>query len=144
MVSFMKRSMRLTGALVFGATEAVLELTPQEVGVLALEVTLLLESMVVAVTIQAADGARIELALNEAHKWGEAKRVSDRHVRYALGRNQIEYLHATLLRAYRDEKAPVNHVHIEAHSEGAGFDLTVLFKVYASPMSPNEADAAIR
>lgn len=100
--------------------------------------------MVVAVTIQAADGARIELALNEAHKWGEAKRVSDRHVRYAFGRNQIEYLHATLLRAYRDEKAPVNHVHIEAHSEGAGFDLTVLFKVYASPMSPNEADAAIR
>jgi hypothetical protein len=57
----------------------------------------------------------------------------------AIGRNQAGYLQAVLLRAYRDQMAEVNHVHIEGQRSGTPFDLTVMFEVAREPMTPEDA-----
>jgi hypothetical protein len=58
---------------------------------------------------------------------------------FAIGRNQAKYLQAVLLRAYRDQIAEVNHVHIDGESDGKPFDLTVIFELSLEPMTPENA-----
>jgi hypothetical protein len=65
--------------------------------------------------------------------------ASDGAVNVALGKNQAEYLQATLLRAYCDEVAEVNHWHIEGDRDGTSFDLTIMFHAFREPMSAEEA-----
>jgi hypothetical protein len=60
-------------------------------------------------------------------------------MRFELGRNQVEYLRAVLLRALRDGAAEANHIHIEGELAGQQYDLTVMFQVSQPPMSPEEA-----
>jgi hypothetical protein len=40
-------------------------------------------------------------------------RINEKRIRFELSRTQAGYLQATLLRAYRDDMAEVNHIHIE-------------------------------
>jgi hypothetical protein len=75
-----------------------------------------------------------------AHRAAVLRLSADRMM-FSLSRNQAEYLEATLLRAYRDEMAEVNHIHLEGELDGSSYDLTLLFDVSRPPMSPEEATA---
>jgi hypothetical protein len=135
----MKRSIPVAQEFLFDRAEAVVELAQQEVGTFALELTLLVTAMTDSVSLRSPGGKRIELIIGKSEKWGKVAKVSRTQLRFELSHNEAEYLQAVLLRAYRDEMAEVNHIHIEARFDDESFDFTLLFQAYKPPMSPEEA-----
>lgn len=127
---------------VVGPNEVVLELAQSVLGSLALELALLIAGLAAALRVQPSRGAPIILRLLDDDRVSKAlaERASDGSVTFAIGRNQAEYLQMVLLRAYRDEMAEVNHVHIEGDHQGQPLDLTLMFEVSAEPMSAEEAN----
>lgn len=139
MVTPMKRSLPIAQNFVFGDAEAVVELAQPEIGVLLIEATLLLCAMSSTLRLRSPAGQRIDLSIGSADVRATVEHVSGLNIAFILPRNQIEYLQAVLLRAYRDEMAEVSHIHLEGLREGVPFDLTFLFEAYRPPMSPEEA-----
>jgi hypothetical protein len=137
----MMRLVRVDQQVLVGQSEVVLELSPSEVGALALEMTLLLSTLSEGIKIGASSGPYAEISIDPNEKWAKAFAASDNLIRFEIGKNQAEYLQMVLLRAYRDQMAEVNHIHIEGTSgEGlVNLDLTIMFKVYAPPVSGDEA-----
>jgi hypothetical protein len=129
--------------VIASGSELVVELTQGEVPILALELMLLLRGFADLVCL--ASGA-VQVALRLAAKSSTAttfiREVSGR-LQCSLSRDNAEYLEVTLLRAYRDNMAAVNHVHIEGSLDGENFDLTLLFDVFRPPMTPEEAEKLI-
>lgn len=141
-----RRFLALATDALLGATEVVIELNQPAVAAVALELTLLLLGLAESLRLAPKSGPTIFLRLlgdKRASKAGAAL-GSDGSVRFALGRNQAEYLQAVLLRAYRDQMAEVNHVHIEGERDGHSFDLTVMFESFRAPMSAEEAEKLLK
>jgi hypothetical protein len=136
-----KRFLSLASESLMGTTETVIELKQAAVGSIALEVALLLAGMVQSLRIRPSKGPQLIVTLIDSDRISKAvvTREPDNTVSFAIGRNQAEYLHAVLLRAYRDQMAEVNHVHIEGQSDAAPFDLTVMFEVAREPMTSEDA-----
>jgi hypothetical protein len=135
----MNRSFSIAQEFVIGAAEVVVELHQQDVRGLALEVTLLVSGMIPALTLRSAGGQRLVLTLSPQEKFSRVQRLAPAHLNFELGTTQGEYLQAVLLRAYRDEMAEVNHIHLEGNEGDRAMDLTLLFHVYRMPMSAEEA-----
>lgn len=137
----MKRFMSVTSEALLSAAEIVIELSPSAVASLALEFALLLEGMAFSLRIRPSKGPTLLLSLTNDDKVskGAVTRESDGSVHFALGRNQAEYLQAVLLRAFRDQIAEVNHVHIEGRINAMPFDLTVMFENFREPMTAEDA-----
>jgi hypothetical protein len=70
--------------------------------------------------------------------------LADGGLLFLLGKNQVGYLQNTLLHAYRDDAAEVNHVHVQGERAGQTLDLTVMFDIFATPLSPEEAEQLLR
>jgi hypothetical protein len=136
-----RRFLSLPGESLLGPTEVVIELQQCAVASVALELALLLAGLVESLRLRPSAGPTILLTLIDNDRIAKAvvAHCPDRTVSFALGRNQAEFLQAVLLRAYRDQMAEINHVHIEGERDGTAFDLTVLFDVYRAPMSADEA-----
>jgi len=136
-----KRFLSLPGESLMGAGEVVIELKQGVIGSFALELALLLSGLVQSLRIQPTKGPQLLVTLTDSDRISKATvtREAPDSVRFNIGRNQAAYLQATLLRAYRDEMAEVNHVHIEGQCNGTPFDLTVMFELAREPMTPEEA-----
>jgi hypothetical protein len=136
-----RRYISLPGECLPSPAEVVVEVPLSMVGSVALELTLLLEALTESLRIRSSAGPTVVLTLLDIR--GVSKAIARKDgasaICFALGRNQVEYLRAVLLRAYRDQISAVNHVHIEGELGGALFDLTVMFDVYREPMLPEEA-----
>jgi len=141
----MKRSTAIIQEFIIDTAEAVLELTQDEVGLVALEITLLMSAMISQVTLRSPTNQRIELTVNPNEHTTRAKLrlIAPEQLQVELPRNQGEFLQAVLLRAYRDEMAEVNHIHLEGFMNGEPMDLTFLFRVYREPMSQKDAVKAL-
>lgn len=137
----MNRTIKLgTDRLLVGGTEVIAEFNQAEVAVLALELTLLLCGLVEVVNLVS---GRLKLALRVSEEQSAAavfSRNGAGQLQCRLSRDNAEYLQHKALRAYRDGMAEVNHVHVEGHLDGSGFDLTVMFSESAPPMTPEEAE----
>lgn len=140
----MSRSFRIRSEPLFSQEEIVIEVEQAEVGALALEVTLLLMTLAESVSIICPGDHVVVLSLQdeseEVAKRTKVARVTEKRMKLELSRTQAGYLQATLLRAYRDEMAEVNHIHIEGFLRDAPFDLTVFFRTSRPPMSPEEIE----
>ncbi len=143
----MNRFFRISSEPLFGQEEVVLEVEQAEVGALALELTLLLMKLTESISISSPEGHAIYLSLQdepeELAKRTKVASVAEKRLNFALSRTQAGYLQATLLRAYRDEMAEVNHIHIEGTLRGAPFDLTIFFQTSRPPMSPEEIERLV-
>ena len=137
------RKIVLDTAVIQNAEELVIQIRQSRLPEWALEITLLIESLSSALTVQAPDGFRLALTLlsagTTAPKRSRLVRRGSKAIDVDVPRNQMEFLQAVLLRAYRDESAEVNHVHLEGELGGRQFDLTWLFDTARPPMSADEA-----
>ena len=133
-----KRFLSLAGECLMGANEIVIEVKHDFVGSLALELTLLLSGLIESLRIRPDKGCQLVLTLTDSDRISKAivTCISTNTLSFRIGRNQAEYLQAVLLRAYRDQMAEVNHVHIEGQRDGKPFDLTVMFEFARGPVSP--------
>jgi hypothetical protein len=141
----MKRSVRTSTTAVIGRGELVLEILHNEFGTWALELTLLLQGLTQSVEICFGGKGRMGISLDadsHADRFVAIK-MGNHDFAFVLPRTQAEYLLATLLRAYRDEMAEVNHVHVEGSAGGEPFDLTIMFDIYRPPMTAEEAEREI-
>ena len=113
----MSRFFRISSEPLFSQEEIVIEVEQAEVGALALELTLLLMKLSECVSISLAGGHAVLLSLQaeseEVAKRTKVAKVNEKRIKFELSRTQAGYLQATLLRAYRDEMAEVNHIQIE-------------------------------
>jgi hypothetical protein len=141
MVNNMSRTMKLgKDRLVAGASEIIVELSQGEIAVIALELTLLLGGLVDFACL-VSGAARLVLQIAEQGRVVTTfSREAGERVRCSLSRDNAEYLQMSLLRAYRDGMAEVNHIHIEGKLDGESFDLTLLFDTSRPPMTPEEAE----
>jgi hypothetical protein len=132
-----------------GGTELVVEAEQAEVGTFALELTLLLEGLSEMVVILTPAGYRISLSIQKKEEKGrfEARtrvtQVDPMRMTFEIARTQAMYLQATLLCAYRDEMATVDHVHVEGFLRELPFDLTLFFAASRPPMTPEEIEKMI-
>ena len=142
----MKRFLSLQSEGLLGSAELVIEILQTEVARVALELTLLRLGHCDGLRIQAGRGPSVLLTMLAEDRVSKASvaRGADGSLSFALGINQVGYLQAVLLRAYRDEMAEVNHVHVEGVHAGQDFDLTLMFSVYRPPMSPDEVEQLTR
>ena len=140
-MAMMKRFLPIDGESVMDAAEIVIEVPQGSIAALVMELDLLLDAMTASLFIRSNMGPSVRLTVLDCDWVGKATvaRGSDGSVSFAIGRNQAEHLRATLLRAYRDGMAQVDHVHIEGQHDDAFFDLTFLFDVVQEPMTPEEA-----
>jgi hypothetical protein len=136
-----RRFVSLSGEALLSETEVVLELGGDSVATVALELTLVLEGLADSLRLSSRAGPSVVVSENSGDRVAKAEvaRAADGSLTFRMGRNQVEYLRAVILRAYRDQMAEVSHVHIEGELGQAAFDLTVMFATYAAPMSPEEA-----
>ncbi len=137
----MNRFVQLANEPLLDSGELVVELAHAAVATLALELSLLLGGLADSIRLSAKSGASVVLSLRggDAVSKAEAQRMFTDTVHFRLGTNQAEYLHAVLLRAYRDGAAEVNHVHIEGSDGHLSFDFTLLFERFCEPMTGAEA-----
>lgn len=138
----LQRFLPVTGESLLSSTEVVIELPQEAVSSVALEMTLLIAGLAETLRIQPTRGPSVLFRLLAGDRVSKAvvTRHADGMTAFSLGRNQAKYFQATLLRAYRDQMAEVNHIHIEgADEDGSVLDLTVMFAVYREPVSPEEA-----
>jgi hypothetical protein len=141
MVNNMSRTLKLGAErLIAGGSEVVVELSQGEAATFALELVLLLRGLTNLVNVMAG-AAKLVLRLAEPTSTATTfnREASGRMV-CSLTRDNAEYLEATLLRAYRDGMAEVNHVHVQGTLDGESFDLTLLFDSSRLPMTPEEAE----
>lgn len=140
--SNMKRTLRFESELLIGPNEVVVEIGQGHVAKWALEVALLVDGLSESLTVRASGGRCIVLSLREESHPLEHRtavlRMSPDRMMFSLSRNHAEYLEITLLRAYRDEMAAVNHIHLEGELAGSPYDLTILFDASRPPMSSGE------
>jgi hypothetical protein len=140
----MSRFFRVRSEPIFGQEEVVIEVAQAEVGALALELTLLLMELTESISISFPEGHVVLMSLQdeseEMAKRTEVTKINEKRIRFELSRTQAGYLRATLLRAYRDDVAEVNHIHIEGAHLDASFDLTIFFQTSRPPMSTLEIE----
>jgi hypothetical protein len=136
-----RRFVSLSGEALLNEAEVVLELDGDSINTVALELTLLLEGLANSLRLspRTGPGVLISAFSGDLVAKAEVGRAADGTLTFRMGRNQVEYLRAVLLRAYRDQMAEVSHVHIEGELGRTAFDLTVMFASYATPMNPEEA-----
>lgn len=136
-----KRFLRLPSEPVVGDNEVVVEVPHNVVPTVALELSLLLAGLAESLRMQAESGPIVALTIGAVATASKALvfRNDAKTLSFEFGRNQVEYLHAVLLRTHRDGVAEVSHVHIEATNGEAPFDLTILFETYREPMSAEQA-----
>lgn len=141
-----RRFLEIAGESLLGSAEIVLELEQSVVASMALELTLLLAGLSSSLRLGPSAGPAIIMKLVPGDRVSKAAvtLAADGALSFVLGTNQAEYLQTVLLRAYRDEAAEVNHVHIEGERDGLAFDLTVMFGVFREPMSAEEAKRLLR
>lgn len=136
----MARVVLLASAPLSDANEVVMELSQDAVARLALELALQLEGLTDSVQLAARSGQGVVLTLGDGQNISKARvERTGKRILFELGRNQLEYVQAFLLRAYREEAAEVNHLHVEGVDADASFDLTLMFEVFQEPMSSEEA-----
>lgn len=118
-----------------------MEIQQPDVGSFALELTLLACQLSESLRIQLRGGSSLVLTRLAADRVPKAvvTVAPDGAMSFALGTNQIESLQSVLLRAYRDEMAEVNHIHVEGERDGNPFDLTFMFGASRPPMSADKA-----
>ena len=136
-----RRFVELATAAILAEEEAVAEVGQSMVVTLVAELDLLLYGLSDSVNLGGCNGPSIILEVGDDDRVakGRVTHESADAVRFCLGVNQVEYLQSTLLIAYRDGAAEVNHVHAEAMRDGgACYDLTLLFERYREPMSPEQ------
>jgi hypothetical protein len=141
MVEPIKRFLPLACESLLGPGDIVIELQQAVVANMALEITLLMSGSTESLRLQPSRGPAVYLRLTAEGPVGKAAvaRAPDGSVMFTLGRNQAEFLHAVLLRAYRDQIAEVNHVHVEGDCGGSPFDLTIMFDKSREPISAEQA-----
>lgn len=142
----MTRTIKLGSTPLTGRDELIVEIQQKEVARWALEFALLLGGFVEQTEVRLEDGSSILFQIISDSTAGRAimARRGESAFSCELSRTQAGYVHATLLRAYRDEMAEVNHIHVEGFLGDASFDLTLMFDTYRSPMSAKEAEEMIR
>jgi hypothetical protein len=123
-----------------GDAEVVVELSHDEVKLLALEITLLAAGLISMVALRSHSKQRVELTPGSRDVRATLRVLQADYVQVGLSQNQMEYLQMVLLRAYRDEMAEVNHVHLEGECAGREMAFTVLFETFRPPLSPAEAE----
>lgn len=121
--------------------ETVLEVTADLVVILALEATLLLEGLIDAVRVRSPERRLLTIRNSGEHRVSKAsvQRRADGCVEFVVGQNQLEYMRAVLLRAYRDDAAETGHIHVEGECKGQPHDLTLMFTRHLEPMSAEDA-----
>jgi hypothetical protein len=123
-----------------GPTEVVVSLAEADVTPLCLEFALLLLGETAALQLQSGE-ERLDLEIAKKSQQPQASfaRGKARGLRCTLDRDGLEYLQATLLRAWRDGAAEVDHLHLEGALAGSGHDLTVRFAKAQAPMTAAQA-----
>lgn len=138
----MKRTFFINDEILLGQYEMVMSIRQGEVAGLALEVALLLEDLSRSLRIRSDEspkGASLVLSVGGSKDQGpKRKRVAETSVAtcrsadntmyFSLREDEVGALYVTLLQAYRDQIAEVNHIHLSSQKDGQEFDLTVVFE----------------
>ena len=104
---------------IVGQNELVLETEQEQIGPLALELTLLVNDLSERLLLLAPSGYRIALSIQKNEERGQfaartkVTQPDPRRMAFELSRTQAGYMQATLLRTYRDGMAAADHIHIE-------------------------------
>lgn len=140
------RIAKLGATSMAGRDELVIEIQQKEVAKWALEFALLLGGFVEQTEVRLENGFSILFRISSDSKADRTMmaRKGENAFSCELSRTQAGYVQATLLRAYRDEMAEVNHIHVEGFLSDASFDLTLMFDTYRPPMSAKGAEEMIR
>ncbi|QED26421.1 hypothetical protein FRD01_03990 [Microvenator marinus] len=112
-----------------GDGEFVLRIGPDEMQEVALRLMMLLWE--ITSTVVFSDGGRVIIKVLKVDDDVSNAQVESSHgsLVFFLGKNQVEYLLATLLRAIANGGvASASHIHIEGLKGGAPYDLTILFE----------------
>lgn len=135
-----RRSISLAAESLLSDHELVIELSHQEYGPAALELTLLWEGLSETLRLRPIRGGDIVLEMidDEYVSRAAVSTLPDGTLRFTLGKNQVGFLQRALLIAHRDGAAEVSHAHVEGEHADHSFDLTVMFELYAAPLSPDE------
>ena len=141
----MRRTIKLGSTSLIGRDELIIEIPQKEVAKWALELTLLLGGFVEQTEVRLEDGSSVVFAISADSSADRTvmARKGEHAFSCELSRTQAGSFHATLLRAYRDEMAEVNHIHLDGFLGDAPFDLTLMFDTYRPPMSAKEAQERI-
>ena len=129
------RQLSLRAPTLASEREVAIAIDGQEIGPVLVELSMLLCRISESVTFSAASGPSVEIRMMGDAKVSHGTCFDDsgRRVRFDLGKNQLEYLNATLLRMYRDSMSDVDHIHLDAVRDGTMVELTVYFDVIRPP-----------
>jgi hypothetical protein len=141
----MQRTLKFDTEVLIGQRETVVEIRQDRIEAWALEVSLLLSGLNDTLVVRSTTKPTIMLSvLPEERKRKAARTTAPSTVvtrskpdklTFQLSRTEAEAIQATLLRAYRDEMAEVNHIHIGGLFEGVTYDLTLFFDVSRERLS---------
>lgn len=136
----MNRTIKNLGEILVNNNELVVEIQSAEIKTWIAEVTLLVEGLVNKTTVLSGKQKfSIEKGPADADKSKCVVGIGhDGFCSFILPLNHCEYLQATLLKAYRDEAADVDHIHLDGMEGDNFFDLTVMFDQSKPPLSPEE------
>src|SRR5688500_18760604 len=103
----MKRTIALAATSMVGSEEFVVEVKQEEVSKWALEFALLLGELVKQTELRLDGGWSVVVSIraDDAPNRTVMTELGERKLSCELSRPEAEYLHATFLRAYRDEMA---------------------------------------
>jgi hypothetical protein len=138
----MDRSLISDCTVINSSNEFVIELRQADVPIFALEILMITMGLINKLIIIFDEGInKLELRFDKKMAPGDKAPVFEKSggFVFTLSANHLDYICAFLLRAYRDQMAEVNHIHIEGEKDGDAFDLTLLFENYVEPMTPKEA-----
>lgn len=137
----MDRVIKSSCPVVDGDNEFVVELRQSDISTLVIELCMLSMGVVKKIKLLFDAGNKLEIGFGATiSPSGKAIVLRKKNwVAFELSPNQLEYLCAFLLRAYRDQVAEVNHIHIEGKEGDGEYDLTLIFDDYAPPLTPDEA-----
>jgi hypothetical protein len=124
-----------------GNNEIVLVLGKNDTRELALEVALLLFGLTDGLLVNATGDQAMFIARHPdpAEVRGRVDHSDAARVDVLLARNQLEFIQAALLRAYRDGVAEVDHIHAEVTRQTGVYDVTLVFEHHRGPLPLDEA-----
>ena len=139
----MKRYLESEIEIIASSNEMIIEVDQAYYATLGLELTLLVNKLCESLTIRGRNAQVIVLSIHSLTDdyIGRTRIVckSDTQMEFELSATQAEYLQASMLHAYRDKMAQVEHIHIEGYLDGKPYDLTVFFNSAVESLSEEEA-----
>ncbi len=112
-----------------------------------LELSLLNEKLVEILSIATNDGKKVLIkrgSVDADRTKNICKQTREQTIEIILPPNQCEYILASMLQAYRDDAADVNHIHLEGFLGKKPYDFNMFFEKAKDALSSDEIEKMIK